>query len=110
MKVHWSIRTIAFIASVLTLSLFFAGWRELTESGHIVYGAFVMTAGTVLTGLMLVLQGYWIYFEEKEKGTLRRHIRWYESLYSALNALCATNPAVRLIQPVVSVQKGSNKQ
>lgn len=110
MKVHLAIRTTAFIASVLTLSLFFAGWREFAEEGHVAYGVFVMASGIVLTALMLVLQGYWIYFEEKEKGTLRRHIRWYESLYPVLDALCATNRAVRLIQPVVTVQKGSKKQ
>jgi hypothetical protein len=95
MKIHWSIRTIAFIASVFTLSIFFAGWRELSESGHIAYGAFVMSAGILLTGLLLALQGYWIYFEEKEKGTLRRHVRAFEALHLFLEA---------------RVQKGNNKQ
>lgn len=109
MKVHWSIRTTAFIASVFTLSIFFAGWRELTEQGHIAYGAFVLSSGVISTLLLLALQGYWIYFEEKQKGTLRRHIRWYESLYSLLEAHCASNRAVRLIQPVVTIEKGNSK-
>jgi hypothetical protein len=110
MKIHWSIRTIAFIASVFTLSIFFAGWRELTEHGHIAYGAFVLTSGVLLTGLLLALQGYWIYFEEKQKGTLRRHIGWYESLHNLLEAHCASNKAVRLIQPAVTIEKGNSKQ
>jgi hypothetical protein len=84
MKIHWSIRTIAFIASVFTLSIFFAGWREFAEQGHTVYGVFEMSCGIVLTGLLLMLQGYWIYFDEKKKGTLRRHIRWFEALHNAI--------------------------
>jgi hypothetical protein len=110
MRIHWSIRLTAFIASVYTLSVFFAGWREIFEHGNVAYGAVVLSSGVVLTGLLLALQGYWIYFEEKNKGTLRRHIGLYESLHALIEARFAQNKAVRLIQPVVTTEKGNNQK
>lgn len=109
MRIHWSIRTAAFIASVFALSLFFAGWREVMEHGQLA-GFALLTGGIILTALCLALQGYWIYFEEKNKGTLRRHIGWFESLHSFMESRCESNRFVRMIQPVVTNDKGNSKK
>lgn len=109
MRIHWSIRYSAFIASVFTLSLFFAGWRELMEQGRM-SGAFLLATGVVSTLLLLGLQGYWIYFEEKNKGTLRRHIRLFEALHKFIEANAGPSAWIRKIQPVLTVEKGNTEQ
>ena len=109
MNIHWSIRLVAFIASVLTLSLFFAGWREVMEHGQL-SGAALLVAGVLLTAGLLGLQGFWIYFEEKQKGTLRRHIGWFEALHSFLAPHSQSNGLVRLIQPVMTTEKGKSEK
>jgi hypothetical protein len=110
MRIHWSVRYSAFIASVFTLSLFFAGWREFMEQGQI-SGIVLLAAGVLLTLLLLFVQGYWIYFEEKDKGTLRRHVGWFESIHSFLEARYDSNRFVRMIQPVkATVEKGNSEQ
>ena len=74
-------------------------------------GVLILTAGTLLTLGLLVLQGYWIYFDEKSKGTLCRKISFYDRLHSVVsnNRRLANNPLIRLIQPVVSEEKDSNR-
>ncbi len=109
MNIHWSIRLTAFIASVLTLSLFFAGWREVMEHGQL-SGAALLATGVLSTLMLLGLQGFWIYFEEKQKGTLRRHIGWFEALHSFLAPHSQSNGFVRLIQPVMTIEKGKNEK
>lgn len=109
MKIHWTIRYSAFIASVFALSLFFAGWRETMEHGQL-SGLLLLAGGVLLTAFFLAMQGYWIYFEEKNKGTLRRHVALFEKVHAFLNANCMQHKFVRMIQPVLTVEKGSSEQ
>jgi hypothetical protein len=110
MSIHWSIRYSAFALSVWTLSLFFAGWRMVNTEGSIA-GFLTLAGGTILTLGLLVLQGYWIYFEELNKGSLRRRIRLFEWLHELVNRdeKLANNRLIRLIQPVVSEGKDDNR-
>lgn len=77
--IKWSV----FIASVITLSWFFAGWRQINESGQIGDWA-VLVGGTVCTLLLLGVQAYWIYFEEKEKGKLIKRVELFEKIHARL--------------------------
>jgi hypothetical protein len=109
MSIHWSIRYSAFALSVWTLSLFFAGWRMVNTEGGVA-AIFTLAGGTILTLALLMLQGYWIYFEELNKGTLHRRIRLFDAVHRAIsnNQRLADNRFIRLIQPLVSEEKDGN--
>jgi hypothetical protein len=85
MSVHWTYKWSAFAASVFALSLFFAGHRQVNETGGIADWA-LLAGGVVLTAALLMLQGYWIYFEEKAKGSLKKRIALFENIHSQLEA------------------------
>jgi uncharacterized membrane protein len=105
--VRWS----AFGLATYTLSLFFAGWREVNTTGHWT-GFALLAAGVVFTMLLLALQAYWIYFEEKGKGSLRRSSKIFESVHASVETHFGSNKLVRLIQPVIQTefdQEGSKK-
>ncbi len=84
-KVHWTFRLTAFVASVITLSWFFAGWRQIHETAQF-SDWLLLASGTVFTLLLLGVQAYWIYFEEKGKGTLKKRIELFEKLHLRLGA------------------------
>jgi hypothetical protein len=108
-RVHWAIRYTTFALSTFTLSLFFAGWREINTTGQL-SGFVLLALGILLTTLLLMLQGYWIYFEEKQKGTLRRPSKMFEGLHAFLDTRFGDNRFVKLIQPVTLLEKeGSNQ-
>lgn len=103
--VRWS----AFAAATYTLSLFFAGWREINTTGQL-SGFVLLALGVVFTGLLIMLQAYWIYFEERNKGSLRRQSKMFEWLHAFIEARFADNKIIRLIQPVIVTDtEGSNK-
>lgn len=83
-KVHWAFRMTAFAASVITLSWFFAGWRQIQETG-LFADWLLLACGTAFTVLLLGVQAYWIYFEEKDKGTLKKRIDLFEKMHLRLN-------------------------
>ncbi len=83
-KVHWTFRLTAFVASVITLSWFFAGWRQIQETGQF-SDWLLLLSGTVFTLLLLGVQAYWIYFEEKDKGTLKKRIELFEKMHLRLS-------------------------
>ena len=85
MSVHKTVKWSVFIASVITLSWFFAGWRQVNESGQLSDWA-VLIGGTLSTLLLLFVQGYWIYFEEKAKGRLTKHVDVYERIRARLES------------------------
>jgi hypothetical protein len=90
MSIHWSLRYSTFAASVYTLSLFFAGWRQVNQFGR--FGDFaLLAAGVVLTLGLLGVQGYWIYFDEKAKGTLKKRVQLFESIHTFIAARRANN-------------------
>ena len=69
-------------------------------------GAFaLLAAGTLSTVLLLVVQAYWVYFDEKTKGKLVRPTKSFEKLHAYIDAHYADNKLVRYIQP-----KSSNKE
>lgn len=83
MAIHWTIKISAFIASVVTLSWFFAGWRQVNESGMIGDWALLL-GGTLSTVALVLLQSYWIYFEEKEKGSLKKRVEIFERIHDTI--------------------------
>lgn len=84
-KVHWTFRLIAFVASVITLSWFFAGWRQIHETNQF-SDWLLIASGTVFTLLLLGVQAYWIYFEEKDRGTLKKRIELFEKMSVLINS------------------------
>lgn len=74
-----------FIASVMTLSWFFAGYRQVQEAGQLP-DWLLLIAGTLSTVMLLGIQGYWVYFEEKQKGTLKKRIALFETIHEKLGA------------------------
>jgi hypothetical protein len=83
-KNTWAPKLAAFAASVVSLSWFFAGWRAINESTAL-SGWLLLAGGTLLTLFLIGLQGYWIYFEEKQKGTLKRRVELFEKIHVRLN-------------------------
>lgn len=83
LKMSLRVKTIAFICTVLTLSWFFEGWRQINAG--FTFPHFAMFAwGTFSTLAMLSVQGYWIYVEEKTKGTLKQRIEIFERVYASM--------------------------
>lgn len=68
-----------FAASVISLSWFFAGWRQVNETGGIGDWG-VLAGGTASTLLLLSVQGYWIYFDEKRKGNLTKKVEIFDKI------------------------------
>ena len=83
-KIHWGAKLTAFAASVIALSWFFAGWRQVNDT-HTIIDWLLLFAGIAGTLMLLGLQGYWMYFEEKAKGALRKRIQLFEAIHSALS-------------------------
>ncbi len=83
-KVKLSYRLAIFVASVISLSWFFEGTRKINESLTVPHvGLLLLGAG--LTSLFIVIYTYWIYIEEKEKGTLKKRVNLFEKIYSNLH-------------------------
>ncbi len=78
-KVKLPIRLAVIVLSVLALSWFFEGWRQINK-GFTLSHILVFVSGTLITAVLLWLQGFWIYLEEKYKGTLRKKIEHFEKL------------------------------
>lgn len=73
-----------FVLSIISLSWFFAGWRQVHETNNFGDWA-LLISGTLLTCLFVFLQAYWIYCEEKSKGTLRKQIVFFEKINQRVN-------------------------
>ena len=83
LKIKFVFKAAAFWASVLTLSWFFEGWRKIHE-GIGFYSVSILVLGIVCTAALVALQAFWIYIEEKQKGSLLRRIQLFEKLYDGL--------------------------
>jgi hypothetical protein len=99
-KTHWTFKIAAFVASVVSLSWLFAGWRAINETGDAVSWA-LLIGSTALTLLLIGLQGYWIYFDEKAKGGLRRRIELFEMIHQRIHC--------RAVTPVVAKGESSEE-
>lgn len=84
MAIHWSLKWSMFAASVISLSWFFAGWRQVNETGGLADWG-VLFGGTATTLFLLGVQGYWIYFEEKTKGKLMKRVELFEKINKFLS-------------------------
>jgi hypothetical protein len=82
-KVKFALKAVAFVAAVVSLSWFFQGWREVNQAPSLASFA-LLVLGTSLTMFILALMGYWTYFEEKSKGTLKKRIAIYEAIHNRL--------------------------
>ncbi len=80
-KISFRNKALAFIGTTIALSWFFEGWRRNQFQSHAPH-IFVIVAGTALTIALLAVQGYWIYIEEKLRGTLKKRIGFYEKIYA----------------------------
>jgi hypothetical protein len=80
-----ALKVAVFVASVASLSWFFAGWRQVHEAQTLANWS-LLAGSTLLTAFLVALQGYWIYFDEKAKGNLRKRINLYEKIHDALAA------------------------
>ncbi|MBX9694025.1 MAG: hypothetical protein K2Z81_16695 [Cyanobacteria bacterium] len=83
-KVKLSYRLFVFIASVISLSWFFEGTRQVNESLTVPHVG-LLILGAALTSLFIGIYTYWIYIEEKEKGTLKKRVNLFEKIYSNLH-------------------------
>ncbi|MDZ4835960.1 MAG: hypothetical protein SGJ27_19445 [Candidatus Melainabacteria bacterium] len=81
-KVKFVYKFVNFSLAAYALSWFFEGWREINKdltAGN----AAILVAGTLATLFFLAVHFYWIYFEEKSKGTLRKRVELFEKIHLA---------------------------
>jgi hypothetical protein len=81
MKINASLKIVAFIASVISLSWSFAGYRAVQQAPTVSSCCMLLFA-VLSTVLLLGLQGYWIYIEEMKKSTLKRKIALFDRIHS----------------------------
>ena len=80
-RVKPSIKIAVMALSILALSLFFEGWREVKTA--LTAGSFaILVSGILTTVFLLWIQAFWIYIEEKQKGTLKKKIIHFDKLQS----------------------------
>lgn len=98
-KVKFVYKLINFTCAAYALSWFFEGWREINKDLSVANAA-ILIAGTVFTLLFLGVHAYWVYFEEKAKGTLKKRIELFEKINLALKQ--------KRESEVVVTEKGEN--
>jgi hypothetical protein len=84
-KISFKAKTIAFLLATLSLSWFFEGWRQINSTANL-GGWAIFALGIVSTLLTVGIWAYWIYIEEKSKGTLRKRIGLFESIERSLGS------------------------
>lgn len=78
-KVKFGYKLATFAGAVLGLSWFFEGWRAMQESFTLEHFG-ILLFGTLVTVFFVGVHAYWIYLEEKAKGTLKKHIGLFEKI------------------------------
>jgi len=82
-RIKPSIKWTVMLLSILALSLFFEGSRQIRASitiGHIA----LLFSGILSTVFLLWLQAFWIYMEEKSKGSLKKKVVHFDRLQEYL--------------------------
>jgi hypothetical protein len=79
-KVRFPIKAAVFVMAVMTLSWFFEGWRKIHESLSFTHVG-LLIFGAVATIFLILVMSFWIYAEEKQKGSLVRSNALFEKLY-----------------------------
>ena|ERR1700722_8983227 len=78
-RIKKSIKFTVIILSILALSLFFEGWRQIKTgitAGHLA----ILISGILSTIVLLWVQAFWIYVEEKAKGNLKKKVVHFDRL------------------------------
>lgn len=83
LKVKFAYKLVAFLGAVIALSWFFEGWRQISQALSF-ESVGILILGTVTTIFFVGVQAYWIYFEEKSKGELKKHIGLFERIHEYL--------------------------
>ncbi|MBZ0186962.1 MAG: hypothetical protein K8F91_12015 [Candidatus Obscuribacterales bacterium] len=83
LKVKFAYKLVAFTLAVIALSWFIEGCRRIAQALTI-ESVGMLILGMVTTVFFVGLQAYWIYFEEKRKGELKKHIGLFESIHEYL--------------------------
>ena len=79
LKVKFQAKAVALVLSILSLSWFFEGVRHWKQSPDLGHAAFLVVP--VLTTLLLLwVQAFWIYIEEKSRGTLRKTVVHFDRI------------------------------
>ena len=81
--VPFALKAVAFVGAVISLSWFFEGWRQINQSPTFAHFGILVLAITS-TWICLVLMGYWMYFEEQSRGTLKKRIVIFDRIHDAL--------------------------
>ena len=74
-------RLVIFIVAVLALAKFFEAGRLIASDPTLAHIGFSVISGFIFLYALLVM-GYWIYEEEKEKNNLKTKFKLYEWVYS----------------------------
>lgn len=82
-KVKLALKLVAFVFSVITLSWFFEGTRQIQNGLSLSAVAYVI-AGSVLTVALIGVQAFFIYAEEKSKNDGTRKIPLFDKIYYKL--------------------------
>lgn len=84
LKIKFVYKFFAFVFSVVALSWFFEGTRQI-QAGLSVSAIVYVLAGSLLTVALIGVQAFFIYAEEKSKDNRTRKIRLFDSIYERLN-------------------------
>ena len=77
MKKFQPIRVLVFFLSVFALSKFFEAGRMIAQEQTFSHVGIALFSGLIFITSLLIM-GYWVYAEEKEKGNLRVKFGLYE--------------------------------
>lgn len=83
LKVKFQLKLVAFVAATLSLSLIFEGYRQVSHEPSLFHFT-LLVAGIALTALLIWLQAFWIYVEEKSKGSLKKTVVHFDKLEGVL--------------------------
>lgn len=82
-KTRFLHKALVFSGAVFALSWFFEGCRRMHAAVTLQH-SIILAAGIIFTLLFVALQAFWIYAEEKEKGSLKKRIALFERIYEAI--------------------------
>mgnify|MGYP000449815635 CR=1 FL=1 len=83
LKIKFVYKFLAFVFSVVALSWFFEGTRQL-QAGLSVSAIVYVLAGSLFTVALIGVQAFFIYAEEKSKDNRTRKIRLFDAVYERL--------------------------
>src|ERR1700733_11118268 len=82
-KINMALKVVVFSFSVVTLSWFFEGMRQCKDAAT-PQGLSYLIGGTLLTLLLVGLQAFFIYCEERSKGLRTRQVALFDKWYLLL--------------------------